>query len=181
MRRRGGRVWAEAEHRRAVVLLELRDRGDVRIERRRRARKDDQRRREAVAFEPRDDLVDRQPLRGGVDQADIASGIAQQRASKRQRVRRLGRAEHVFALLAAALARKGDAVDQRRIDEQRLPSEHRHVTSADHGRGECARRAGGGTPAPNGSASGTGESSTLQQRRHTGKMPFSTSRVRMST
>ena len=43
------------------------------------------------------------------------------------------------------------------------------------------RRPGGSTPAPNGSASGSGESSTLQHRRQTGKMPFWTSRRRIST
>ena len=160
--------------------LDLRDRVDVRIERRRGARKDDQRRREALAFEPRDDVRNRQPLRGRVDQPDIASGIAQQRARKRERVRRLGRAEHVLALLAAALARKGDTVDERRVDEQRLPPEHlcRHHRTTVRG---IARRAGRGTPAPKGSASATGESSTLQQRRQTGKMPFSTRRFLIST
>ena len=125
--------------------------------------------------------VDRQPLGGRVDQPDVASGIAQQRGRKRERVRRLGRAEYVLALLAAALAREGDAVDERRVDEQRLPPEHlcsdiigpqsggsRAAPGAAH-RPRKARRAA------------TGDSSTLQQRRHTGKMPFSTRRFRIST
>src|SRR5215204_5584243 len=42
-------------------------------------------------------------------------------------------------------------------------------------------RRGALAPAPNGSATGTGDNSTLQQRRHTGKMPFSTSALRMPT
>ena len=67
--------------------------------------------------------------------------LAQQRRRQRQRVGRLGRAEHVFALLAAALPRERDAVDERRVEEQRLPSEH-GVSSSDHGqRNSPARRA----------------------------------------
>ena len=54
----------------------------------------------------------------------LAPGVAQQRAHQRERVGRLGRAEHVLALLASALTRERHAVDERRVDEKRLTSEH---------------------------------------------------------
>ena len=107
-------------------------------------------------------------LGGRVDQSYLASGPAQERRHQRERIGRLGGAEHVFALLAAALTRERHAVDERRIDEERAPAEkvssHQRTTV----RG-MARR--GATPWGKGSATGSGDSSTLQQRRQTGKMP----------
>jgi hypothetical protein len=96
----------------------------VGVDRRRCRRKHDERRREAIGVKACDDIVDRQLRGGGVDNANVASIRTQQRREQRQRIRRLRRAEHVFALLAAALPREGDAVDERRIDEKRPLPEH---------------------------------------------------------
>ena len=96
-------------------------------------------------------------------------------------VGRLGRAEHFLALLAAPLARERDAVDERRIDEQRAAAKHGHVT---HWITVMVRKAAAWRHAPvmaGDGAAGSGDSSTLQQRRQTGKMPFSTRRRRIST
>ena len=67
--RRGGGVRPEAEDRRSVAMLQPAHFGDVGVERRRRAGEENQRRREPLAVEARDDVVGRQPLRGGVDRA----------------------------------------------------------------------------------------------------------------
>ena len=161
-------MGAEAKDRRAEPVLQGGHRHDVGVERRRRAREDNQRRPKAVALQAFDDVIGRQAFCRRVDQTDLASGPAQELRHQRERVGRLGRAEHVLALLASALTRESHAVDERRIDEKRTPAEkvssHQRTTV----RG-IARR--GATPWGKGSATGSGDSSTLQQRRQTGKMP----------
>ena len=171
LRRRRG-VRPETEHRRAEVRLQLGELGDVGVERRRRAREQDQRRLEALAIEAADQIFDRAALGGEIDQPDVAPRVAQHRGQQRQRVGRLGRAEDLLALLAAPLAGEGDAVDERRIDEQRLLSDHVCTTVTG-----MARRRGMSAVA----TAGTGDSSTLQHRRQTGKIPCSSRRLRMST
>src|SRR5205823_9312089 len=105
-----------------------------------------------------------------------AAGVPQERCEHRQRIRRLGGAEHFFALLATALTGEGNAVDERRVDEQGLSAKHHVQRTTVSG---IARRARDRSSAA--TATGSGESSTLQQRRHTGKIPFSSSRRRIST
>ena len=75
--RHRGRVRAEAEQRRAEARASAcAHLEDVGVERRRRARKDDERGPEAVAFEPRDDLVGGQVRGRLVDQAELHAGAA---------------------------------------------------------------------------------------------------------
>ena len=126
-RGRRRRMRSEAEHRRAVSLLQLRQwRRHLHRALASCVGKEDQRRRE-----PRRDRVgrstsvNRETFGRRIDQAHVAAGLAQQRRGERERVRRLGRAENVLALLAAALAGEGDAVDERRVDEQRAATKHR--------------------------------------------------------
>src|SRR6185369_5226121 len=108
----------ETENRRPVLRLQPRDRCDVGVERGSGARKHNQRRNERVPLQPRGDIVYRDPFGRGVDQTDVTARVPKQRRRKRQRVGGLGGAEDVFALLAASLAREGDAVDERWIEEQ---------------------------------------------------------------
>ena len=174
LRRRRRGVRAEAEHRRAVALLQRRHRRDVGIERRRGASG----KTISVGVKPsrssRAIDLRRSSSRSAVASISRTSQPASRSsdAEQRERVRRLGRAEDLLALLAAALPRERDAVDERRVDEERL-SVRALVMSADHRqRNRAAAR--GRTLARLGAATGTGDSSTLQQRRHTGKMPCST-------
>jgi hypothetical protein len=181
-RRRGSRrrVRPEAEERRPVTRFERSDRRDVGVERRRRAREQHQRRVETFLVELRDQIGDRSTLGRQIHQTDLAAGVAQHRGEQRQRVRRLGGAEDLLALLAAALPREGDAVHERRVYEKCLPAKpglssvgHQLCTTVIG----IARRFGRSAVA----TAGTGSSSTLQQRRHTGKMPCSRRRRRIST
>ncbi len=100
----------------------------------------------------RDDLGRREVGGGHVDQAEVDAARAQQRRRDEQRVRGLRRAEDFLTLLTPALPGEADAVDRRRIDEQRLLAGHSRYVS-----------------------------STLQQRRQTGNSWLSSSRLRMST
>ena len=95
------------------------------------------------------EICDRAPLGGQIDEADVAPRVAQHRGEQRQRVGRLGRAEHLLALLAASLAGEGDAVHERRVDEQRLsdrasrrapPSRESRGASRDVGRRDRRNR-----------------------------------------
>ena len=106
------------EHRRAVPRLEPRHLGDVGSSVGVVLGKTIERRREAFASSRRSAIDRPSARRRQVDQPDVAAALAQQRGGQRQRVRRLGRAEHLLALLAAALPRERDAADERRIDEQ---------------------------------------------------------------
>src|SRR5262245_10972409 len=115
---------------------------------------------------------------GCVDQAHTKAGVAQERGDDRKGQRRLGGPEHVLALLTTSLAREGHAIDERRIDQQRLTTQHVHLHHLTTVSG-MARL--GAVPSANGCATGSGDSSTLQQRRQTGKMPRSTSFRRIST
>jgi hypothetical protein len=168
--RRG--VRSEAEQRRAEARLELCDGCDVRVQRGRRARKQDQRRRESFPIERRDEVCDAAPFRRQVDKTDVGADLPQQRRDDRQGVGRLRRAQDFLALLAAPLSRERDAVDEGWVHEQRLAADH-----------ECtivngiARRLGRSAVA----TAGSGASSTLQQRRQTGNRPLSSSRLRICT
>ena len=101
--------------------------------------------------------------------------LAEERGADQQRVRRLGRAEHFLALLAAALPGEGDAVDERRVDEQRF-----HAASVG-GRARYVGAAACRSSAVTARRSEPSSSSTLQQRRQTGNRLLSSSRLRMST
>src|SRR5262249_10953606 len=90
-------------------------------------------------------------------------------------VGRLRRAQHLLALLAAALPRERDAIHERRIHEERLPSQLRHQPCTTVM--GIARRFGRSAAA----TAGSGASSTLQQRRQTGKIPCWRRRRRIST
>ncbi len=161
--------------------LQRRHLGDVGVERRRRARKDDERRPEALGVEPRDDLVDRQAFRCRV-RSDAHAAAARRAGAprhERERVGRLGRAEHVLALLASALTRERDAADERRVDEQRVARRGYLPSSLHDSQGDGAPRSGAFRKRLR--PRGSGDSSTLQQRRQTGKIPFSTRRRRSST
>jgi hypothetical protein len=109
---------AEAEERRAEVRLEARHLGDVGVERWRRARKDDQLGSEPVGLERLHHRVGRETVSRLIDEAERDPTLAKERRAQEQRVRRFGRAEHLFAFLAAALPRERDAVDERRVDEE---------------------------------------------------------------
>ena len=142
------------------------------------AGKHDERRAEALRVEARDEVGHRLPRGREIGQPDLAAALAQHRRDERERVGRLGRAEHLFALLAAALARKGNAADERRIHEQCAGSQHAvssisTVRPARPAPDRPARR-WRRLPAPV-------ASSTLQQRRHTGNSCSSTSFLRSDT
>ena len=131
---------------------------------------------EGSAIELADQILDAPSLGGEIGEHDLAARLTQERSQHRQRIRRLRRAEHLFALLAAPLAGEGDAVDERRVDEQGLSAKHHVQRTTVRG---MARRARVDSSAA--IATGSGESSTLQHRRHTGKIPFSSSLRRIST
>jgi hypothetical protein len=114
----------EADNRRRVARLQARHLDGVGVQRRRRARKENQRRREVFRLQPRHHVVDRQALRGCIDEPHVAAGIPQQRRDQRERIRRLRRAEHFFTFLAASLSGERDAIDERRIDEEGLATDH---------------------------------------------------------
>jgi hypothetical protein len=114
----------EAEHRRVEVPLQLRHLGDVHVERRRRRREENQRRAERFALETADQILCRAAFRGEIDEPHVAAGLAQQRREHRERVGRLGRAEHFLALLAAPLAREANPADEGRIHQERPRPDH---------------------------------------------------------
>lgn len=79
---------------------------------------------EGNSVKPGDELLDRSSFGGQIGEDYFAARVAQERPQHRQRVRRFGRAEHFFAFLTAALPGEGNAVDQRRVDEQSLSAKH---------------------------------------------------------
>ena len=122
--RRRRRVRPEAHEGRAEMGLQPRHLGDVRVECRGGTRKDDELGAESLGIELADHGVGREPGRGLIDQAELDTPLAQQGRANEERIRRLGGAEHLLALLATPLACEGDAVHGRGIDEEGLESGH---------------------------------------------------------
>ena len=84
LQRRGGRERPEPEHRRAVARLQLRHLGGVGLERRRRARKHNQRGMKLVGVELGDEIFDRSGGRGQVVEADAPAALTEQCGTQRQ-------------------------------------------------------------------------------------------------